>query len=427
MKHLDSSCTNSNNKKKRGSYCILPPPKRKKSGKAAFLHLISASTTTGTHHTISLEADEPFTIGRSTRHCNLVFDDRRVSKQHCQILFDASLHKLYLLDGAFSSFYNSNKNTSSSTTRRLSLNGVFVNGVRVGKGLFMELSAGDEVLLACGNHKGLCGSRIRIGFIIQRIVFDIPSCRFNKRIFALRGYDSSPYLIGRVKSLLTRCRNILQSDDPVFYIRQCQKEYFEVSSLNSVGKDNPSHFDGVVQNKPCSNFVLLPPPGKNFYLNRLEMMHYTPFSHHPVVSLPELLYPVESISRMFIATFTSDILWFLSYCEIPCHLPVTIACHNTERCWSSDPDKRSFMPYPEFPNLVVVYPPFPEAIAFGKDRKKQGIACHHPKLFVLQRQDSIRVIITSANLVANQVITKQRILLFMSYVLCVAFDYSFAM
>lgn len=402
MKHLDSSCTNSNNKKKRGCYCILPPPKRKKSGKAAFLHLISASTTTGTHHTISLEADEPFTIGRSTRHCNLVFDDRRVSKQHCQILFDASLHKLYLLDGAFSSFYNSNKNTSSSTTRRLSLNGVFVNGVRVGKGLFMELSAGDEVLLACGNHKGLCGSRIRIGFIIQRIVFDIPSCKFNKRIFALRGYDSSPYLIGRVKSLLTRCRNILQSDDPVFYIRQCQKEYFEVSSLNSVGKDNPSHFDGVVQNKPCSNFVPLPSPGKNFYLNRLEMMHYTPFSHHPVVSLPELLYPVESISRMFIATFTSDILWFLSYCEIPCHLPVTIACHNTERCWSSDPDKRSFMPYPEFPNLVVVYPPFPESIAFGKDRKKQGIACHHPKLFVLQRQDSIRVIITSANLVANQ-------------------------
>lgn len=56
------------------------------------------------------------------------------------------------------------------------------------------------------------------------------------------------------------------------------------------------------------------------------------------------------------------------------------------------------------------YPPFPEAIAFGKDCKKQGIACHHPKLLVLQRQDSIRVIITSANLVANQVNTKPRII-----------------
>lgn len=49
------------------------------------------------------------------------------------------------------------------------------------------------------------------------------------------------------------------------------------------------------------------------------------------------------------------------------------------------------------------YPPFPEVIAFGKDSKKQGIACHHPKFFVLQRDDSLRVIITSANLVPTQV------------------------
>ena len=49
------------------------------------------------------------------------------------------------------------------------------------------------------------------------------------------------------------------------------------------------------------------------------------------------------------------------------------------------------------------YPRFPEAIAFGKDRKKQGVACHHPKLIVLQREDSMRVIISSANLVPRQV------------------------
>lgn len=50
------------------------------------------------------------------------------------------------------------------------------------------------------------------------------------------------------------------------------------------------------------------------------------------------------------------------------------------------------------------YPPFPEVIAFGKDRKKSGIACHHPKLFMLQREDSLRVVITSANLVESQVL-----------------------
>lgn len=50
------------------------------------------------------------------------------------------------------------------------------------------------------------------------------------------------------------------------------------------------------------------------------------------------------------------------------------------------------------------YPQFPETIAFGNDRKRKGIACHHPKLIVLQRKDSIRIVITSANLVEKQVL-----------------------
>ncbi|KAK9734174.1 hypothetical protein RND81_04G120400 [Saponaria officinalis] len=144
------------------------------------------------------------------------------------------------------------------------------------------------------------------------------------------------------------------------------------------------------------------PPGKNFYLNRLDSMHQCSSEQENVVSLPELLHPVDSISKMFIATFTSDVAWFLSYCDIPSHLPITVACHNTERCWSADPEKRTCAPVPDFPNLIVVYPPFPEVIAFGKDRKNKGVGCHHPKLFVLQREDSVRVVITSANLVAKQ-------------------------
>lgn len=54
-------------------------------------------------------------------------------------------------------------------------------------------------------------------------------------------------------------------------------------------------------------------------------------------------------------------------------------------------------------------------MAFGENCKKQGIACHHPKLFVLQREDSIRVIVTSANLGAKQVITWFNVLLYMLY------------
>ncbi|CAL5361711.1 unnamed protein product [Camellia sinensis] len=170
--------------------------------------------------------------------------------------------------------------------------------------------------------------------------------------------------------------------------------------LDSMVKENTPQFHWGAHDE--NQIGSIPPPGNKFYLNRLQTMGHGSLDHHDVVSLPELLYPVESLSQIFIATFTSDILWFLSYCDIPAHLPVTIACHNREGCWSSSPDKRISVPFSDFPNLVVVYPPFPEVIAFGNDRKRSGIACHHPKLLVLQREESIRVVITSANLVEKQ-------------------------
>lgn len=391
MDHLDMNDVKNSNKKRGGS-CILALSKKKISRKAVatlvdFKHLDVPLIST----TIRLEPDQPYTIGRSARLCQLVFDDRRVSKQHCQILFDASLRKLYLLDGAFSfspitsssGSCLANQCRNPETRVKASLNGVFVNRVRIRKGLVMELSAGDEVLLVCANDQGLCGSRLPIGFLIQRIVFeeevllqgcnDIPlpitsqghsqgpvsSGKFNKRVFALRANSSAfsrskwDDLVGRANSLSTWCRNILQSDEPISYIRRCpfsvqssptvedpgekvvavkadcnhhtenvsvrgdhfcHKEYFgipsenaKISSLNSVGKENPPHFDGLMRNKTCGN--ICPPPGKSFYLNRLEIMNQSSFSHRAVVSLPELLHPVESISRLFIATFTSDILW----------------------------------------------------------------------------------------------------------------------
>ncbi|KAL5795406.1 hypothetical protein ACOSQ2_000226 [Xanthoceras sorbifolium] len=195
--------------------------------------------------------------------------------------------------------------------------------------------------------------------------------------------------LGHKDSIRTSSKNVLAGDNS-----NCK-----ALSLNSLGAENAPCIDSVDMSKhwgySCS------PPGKKFYLNRLEFMDCGS-TERTCISLPELLHPVESISQIFVATFTSDVLWFLSYCEIPSHIPVTIACHNTERCWSSSPDKRTCVPFPDFPNLVVVFPPFPETVAFGENCKKQGIACHHPKLFVLQREDSIRVIITSANLVAKQ-------------------------
>ncbi|GJX88407.1 forkhead-associated domain-containing protein [Tanacetum coccineum] len=367
---------------------------------------------------IDLEPRRPYTIGRDSARCDYVFDHPEVSKTHCQLIFDDHTKKVFISDGV-----------------RVSLNGVFVDGVRVGNGESKELRAGSEVSV-------VCGSCVRVGFLVEKIEF-----------------------LDKPGLLLRKCREILLSDDPVLYIRKCFGNTVKCGSrirvksnsrfppdnvLYNVGPLNrdTSFRDNCINLEPnaellccnvnsgnleksvnvCGNYertdkytceenvvesdqvlkprkrgVCVPPPGSKFYLNRLHFMDDAQLGLDEVnVTLPELLYPVETLERVFIATFTSDLSWFLSYCEIPAHLAIAVACHNAERCWSSSPDKRTLRPYSDFPNLAVIYPQFPETISFGKERKKFGIACHHPKLFVLQRDDTIRVIITSANLVAKQ-------------------------
>ncbi|XP_021286503.1 uncharacterized protein LOC110418179 isoform X2 [Herrania umbratica] len=544
------------NKKRTEENLHFPRKKPKTLNKSAFVELKSfdlplVSATTGSPIcSLLLESDRPYIFGRANSSCDFKFDSRFVSKQHCQILYDSVDRKIFILDGTIlldglrfcvSEFRRrivlsddeledkeKEKEILGFSRVRVSLNGVYVNGVRVKRGMVRELFAGDEVLLVCGNESE-CSLRVRVGFMIQGIVFkeevvsdldEVPGVRplllgamassrhsqgtvssgkRNKRVFAISsnemtiGCDLSGFksrdVMGRAKFILSQCCSILHSDDPISCIRQCdisdsgrnrflgltlsdrmefaigreeevgsifplcrqqssdkkdspvQPNSFKtmatseanhsligdllpsdlpcgegtvegcgedatanyrpgMSSLNCAEKENAPEIDGVGTSKTFTTSCSA--PGKMFYLNRLAYLDCGSSNHHTLVSLQELLYPVESISKIFIATFTSDILWFLSHCEIPCHLPVTVACHNAERCWSACPDARSSMPFPDFPNLVVVFPPFPEVIAFGNDRKKRGIACHHPKLLVLQREDSIRVVITSANLVAKQ-------------------------
>ncbi|CAO2823922.1 unnamed protein product [Amaranthus hypochondriacus] len=448
-----------------------------------------------------VEPNQAYTIGRSNHLADLIFKDSRVSKQHCQILYDAFFKKLYLLNGVLSiSGFNSTcskdcivnqfrgrlivddtheiKNVSCCDCTydyTASMNGVYVNGVKLSEGLVVELRVGDVVMLVCANGFGVCGLNSWIGFMVRKVVsfeevvlagfddFQIERPRsfrpllpgkVNKRVLALRVSDSeSDGVVDRAKSLLAYCNQILSSDDPVSCIRRCiyscssvggaydymvrgrnlpaiepssdsnvKKQSFETAHAIIPKECTSADLTGIVENVASSEPVCvngknhcprkaichngcqdkLPPPGKSFYLNGLKSLHMGSSAQDKGVSLPEILHPVNNILRMFIATFTSDIEWFLSYCDIPSHLPITVACHNTERCWSGDRSKRSCTPILNFPNLVVLYPPFPDSIAFGKDRKNRGVGCHHPKLLVLQREDSIRVIITSANLVAKQ-------------------------
>ncbi|CAN1138528.1 hypothetical protein LINPERPRIM_LOCUS5190 [Linum perenne] len=534
---------------------VSPPRKRlKQIRKSALIHLrcfdvpLLSSITGSLLTSIRLEADRPYTFGRACGHCDFIVHDSRVSKRHCQLLFDGRHRKLYVFDGSFlfpnphsavsefrkrlhcSNQVGGEEKESTDCSRiQTSLNGLFLNGVRVEAGVVRELCAGDEVLFVCGDED-ICSFGNRIGFMVQgvflteKVVVGVDGVAFgrsrslvektgsmghsqsslsggrrNKRVFAFsqgeitspnKGSLTSRYsgIARRAKSLLTKCLHILHSDDPMAYIRKhvlpemdinspwCDNELsfpqpislsgtnFDVAIVGaevhsgeqhslkppsacegkqtserkksvqcvSVGDDQMHELDGMARpfqtitvNATCdvpssrtaneeNNSLVQPtahletsndqscPPGKKFFLNRLQRINHPSSTHHNTVSMPELLHPVNNILRIFIATFTSDILWFLKSCGIPYQLPVTIACHDTERCWSSSPEKRSSMPYPEYPNVELVFPPFPEDIAFGKDLKRKGIGCHHPKLLVLQRDDSLRVIITSANLNATQ-------------------------
>ncbi|KAF3540916.1 hypothetical protein F2Q69_00018518 [Brassica cretica] len=445
--------------------------------------LISRSTGSPTE-SLHVESDRPYTIGRSIANgsCDFVFDHGGISRNHCQILFDSQSSKLYVFDGVILSNYSDgfsqffDEVEKESLRFKVSLNGVYVNRVRVRKGRVQEVLVGDEVLFVCGKEGLLCYKDGRVGFVVQEIGFEgrdasvssgtFSSGKRSKRVFApmenevsslvCRRYPARAVggVVERLNSLVSYCRHVLNSDDPVSCLRLsdsgkecvscCAKLKVGIVADNrEVRSDEENHEMGrgmsglkvrdeqpsphrslvvpnlVIQvgsdggekenvcdisyvNKERSYQCSLQSPGKNFYLNRLQYIEHDPTGSQRVVSLPELLHPVESISQIFIATFTSDILWFLTGCGVPSHLPVTVACHHAERCWSSSPDSGISAPLPNYPNVVMVFPPFPEEIAFGKDRKNRGIACHHPKLFILQREDSVRVIITSANLVARQ-------------------------
>uniref|UniRef100_A0ACD5UR07 Uncharacterized protein n=1 Tax=Avena sativa TaxID=4498 RepID=A0ACD5UR07_AVESA len=329
-----------------------------------------------------------------------------------------------------------------SSADAVSINGLPLQG---GDGGPVDLAVGDEVSLL------LLGGRY--GFVAEKFI----SCGVGGKAAG----SCEEVIVLRAESLRKRLRAISESQDPLSFLRDSYHEHVRVKKVreesvslcpespidpvpeknlgqegcnleqdrlehqNDVGKENivsekddtvelsqrsEGYSNDSMEHKGCSNSNVEQhhtegqySDGSTFFLNRLfgvrpEMRT----GKESGVTLPELLHPIGSLLRVFVATFTSDVSWFLEYCKIPQLLPVTIACHNKERCWSASRESRVASPFENHPNLLLVYPRFPEEIAFGKDRKKQGVACHHPKLLVLQREDSMRVIISSANLVPRQ-------------------------
>ncbi|XP_078154875.1 forkhead-associated domain-containing protein / FHA domain-containing protein isoform X3 [Carex rostrata] len=335
---------------------------------------------------LCLRSDRVYTIGRNPKHCKIVLNSPAISRRHCQILLSRSDCKLRLIDGSFLSAQSDPSRVGSKCkVCRVSSNGVFVNGRRLPRGVVAELNTGDLVLLCV---------KISYGFVVEKIVFT--EVNQNAWLDAV-----SP----RAELLLRHVRGILSSHDPVSYLRALQNVDCTKGSANSEKYLYKDIADKERISNPSRNNELdlgCNSDGKTFFLNRLTSIDHSVPGQSTGVTLQQLLHPIVSLTRIFIATFTCDVSWFLDYCKVPNQLPITIACHNGERCWSANHDSRTAMPFSSHPNLLLVYPRFPDEIAFGKDRKKHGVACHHPKLILLHREDTMRVVITSANLVSRQ-------------------------
>ena len=394
--------------RKRHQFHLQPLKKlRLNTVKFAILHIktlnlpLISSSTARYCESLFLEPFKPYTIGRKSNLCDFVFADARVSKRHCQLYFDSLEKKIYLLDGFVKGYSGSGSGSYasfSSCSANISTNGVFVNGSRISG--VVELRVGDVVVLVCRDSEA-CGLSPSIGFLVEKAVFAEEVDYKSSAVRCCRGTDNTSVL-------LSQCRDILCSDDPVYYIRQfmdanwkkgihlslgngfkgslrsssddsvescstsrlqigcrkrkrvysrdvdavencqsAQKDITVISEENvELGRSNfvsAANTDNAL--KKCTDIVdehdasvsskitamslekqdsrqskglsdaedhggCILPPGKKFYLNRLQFKGGDIEDNNAdTVSLPELFHPINTHERVFIATFTSDLSW----------------------------------------------------------------------------------------------------------------------
>jgi FHA domain len=253
---------------------------------------------------VCLRTDRVYTIGRNPKHCKIVLDCPAVSRRHCQILLSRSDCKLRLIDGSFYSVYSSPSRTSSKyKICRVSSNGVFVNGRRLTYGVVSELNTGDLILLCMKKN---------YGFVVEKIVFtevNVNLCRD----------DVSP----RAELLLGQLRSIIGSHDPVSHLRTLQNDGYTKIGANSEKYLNKDKADKEEVSSPSRNNELdsgCYSDGKTFFLNRLTRIGHSVPSQSTGVSLHQLLHPIASLTRVFIATFTCDVSWYIFVASDAYHL-----------------------------------------------------------------------------------------------------------
>lgn len=276
--------------------------------------MITTSVTISPNGNIRFLSDRVYTVGRKKSSCDIVLNGNItiVSRVHCQFLLHGHSCKLLLTDGLFQDGVSTASKRNVGTSNKYSMNGVFVNGQRISRGTVHELFVGDEVCLGCSCRKSSHNNTLDsgFGFIVKSIVFFNTHNVIDETVQLSKNDPSA-----RVILLLSMCRRILQSKDPISCI--CE-------SLDMFGIKKPTLvYDGEkINDNPrlsCNDLELepekdadcvCPSDGRTLYLNRLEFMDPKGSDNCKTISLPELFYPVGSLIRVFIATFTCDVSWY---------------------------------------------------------------------------------------------------------------------
>ncbi|EFJ23310.1 hypothetical protein SELMODRAFT_415650 [Selaginella moellendorffii] len=325
-----------------------------------------------------------YTVGRSSC-CDLVFKDGRVSRRHCQIFVDAG-NSLVLHHGV---------EKGADICLRSSV--VYVNSERISLGSSRVLVPGDRVFLVAPVKDSIQDTGFTVenaGESSDAIRSSLEELEMNvqRRQVKSKADHLGPSLNCKVKRVKASVEKLIDKS------RQLRSECFtRNSSLENrafVGKERDleevEQIGGDTKVASCDSF----PKSSGLCMNKLEDVQPS----RTDVSVADLLAPLEDIREMFVASFTTDIIWFISSFGLPKTLPVTIACHDSERSWSTAISDRMEHPYCEWPNLKVVYPPFPVLRRTNDKSRMRGVGCHHPKFFLLKRSKDIRVIVTSSNL-----------------------------
>ena len=121
----------------------------------------------------------------------------------------------------------------------------------------------------------------------------------------------------------------------------------------------------------------------------------------------------DSVEAIFACTMGLNATAILEMIGVRDDIFAVIACQHPERCWHGDPTERrcprsaaDVPPVERYPNVRLLFPPFcdaPERLQSYENRHagqapRGLIGCVHPKLLVFFRQESVSVVVATANL-----------------------------